>query len=473
MKLHLIEEPYLEFGQDKHLCPRAGITEYGVYDIRLNIRRDRILVGAVGTRNCLEKLANWLDRCSRPIPAKPDSRQPNLFPSFCGFNRETGFRSNIGADEEITRRLDNSDIKNIIKIPDRQKRINEAVELYYKHALFLAQNRPVDVIVCVIPNDLFDKIAKEEKPALEETIEEKRQDDIIETNFRRALKAKSMHLDKPLQLIREFSLETRKTQQDDATKAWNFCTALYYKASRTVPWKIISNVNRPSVCYIGIGFYRSRDRRVLNTSLAQIFDELGNSIILRGTPVDVDKDDRQPHLTVNQAYDLLTRALEAYENALGTSPGRMVIHKTSNYKIDELEGLRDAAKAARVRSVDFVTILDTDLRLLRDGFYSPYRGTHVEFDESHQLLYTRGFVKYYGTYPGSYIPQPIEVRIAESDESPNVICEEILSLTKMNWNNTQFDGKYPITIECARKVGKIMKYLGPDDKPQISYGFYM
>jgi argonaute-like protein implicated in RNA metabolism and viral defense len=84
-------------------------------------------------------------------------------------------------------------------------------------------------------------------------------------------------------------------------------------------------------------------------------------------------------------------------------------------------------------------------------------------------------VKYFETYPGQYIPQPIEIRIAENDESPVVICEEILALTKMNWNNTQFDGKYPITVGCARKVGQIMKYLDrkTDPEPQTRYSFYM
>ena len=43
----------------------------------------------------------------------------------------------------------------------------------------------------------------------------------------------------------------------------------------------------------------------------------------------------------------------------------------------------------------------------------------------------------------------------------------------MNWNNTQFDNKYPITIICARKVGEIMKYLGDNELPKESYAFYM
>ena len=54
---------------------------------------------------------------------------------------------------------------------------------------------------------------------------------------------------------------------------------------------------RASSCAVGISFYRSRDRQTLSTSLAQIFDELGNGLILRGTPVDLDKDDRSPRLS--------------------------------------------------------------------------------------------------------------------------------------------------------------------------------
>ena len=128
-----------------------------------------------------------------------------------------------------------------------------------------------------------------------------------------------------------------------------------------------------------------------------------------------------------------------------------------------------------IKTVDFITILHTDLRLFRKGEYPPYRGTHIELDSQHHLLYTRGSVEYYQTYPGLYIPQPLEIRIIQSDESPETICKEILELTKMNWNNTQFDGKYPITISCSRNVGQVMKYLDfqKDAPPQINYSYYM
>lgn len=57
--------------------------------------------------------------------------------------------------------------------------------------------------------------------------------------------------------------------------------------------------------------------------------------------------------------------------------------------------------------------------------------------------------------------------------SSKSICKEILGLTKMNWNNTQFDNKYPITIGCARRVVEIMKYLDENEYPKESYAFYM
>lgn len=476
MKLQYIKEPQLELGTGNHVCPRAGISNYSVYDTKIGSRRTEIFVGAIGTSETLSKLDDWLSKCSQHIFSKPNSNNPNLDLDFCGFNLNSGFKANLHFEEINTRKIKNSEINKITKIQNWNERVKSAVDLYFRQVKFLAQNRNVDVIICTIPTNLYDYIAREKDKSEAETINNESQDDQLEVNFRRALKAKTMSFAKPIQLIREknLSLESSKEQQDSATRAWNFCTALYFKANKTtVPWKLINNVNQPSTCFVGIGFYRSRNRKILNTSLAQIFDELGNSVILRGTPVDINKDDRRPYLKSEQAYNLLKEALYEYEIALSNSPARLVLHKSSKYNEDELDGFRQAAEEMRINSIDFITILDTNFRLFRDGDYPPYRGTHINLDINTHLLYTKGSVKYYQTYPGKYIPQPLEIRIVESDESPSKICEEILGLTKMNWNNTQFDGKYPITLKCARNVGQIMKYLSKNEQPQISYSFYM
>lgn len=72
-----------------------------------------------------------------------------------------------------------------------------------------------------------------------------------------------------------------------------------------------------------------------------------------------------------------------------------------------------------------------------------------------------------------YVPTPLDIRLYEHDSSLEDIAEEILGLSKMNWNNTQLDGKFPITLECAKRVGDIMKYVGIHERPQVSYSFYM
>lgn len=475
MKLQLLEEPKLVFARNEHVCPRAGIARYDVYDARFNARRDQVLVGIVGNEVGIEKVNDWLQRCSHPIPAKLNNKQPNLFPEFPGFHRDSGFKARLTMDERNTRSISNRDVRELIKIKDQHERIEASVDAFYNNIKFLCENRQVDVVVCVIPEELYKVVYKREIKPVEETAEEDENEDIYpEMNFRRALKAKAMHLGKPIQLIRESNCNPSvKGRQDDASKAWNFCTALYYKTNRTVPWRLVDNPNKPTVCYIGIGFYRSRDGSILQTSLAQVFDELGSGVILRGTPVQEDKDDRRPYLDYNQAAILLRQALDSYITAMETYPSRVVIHKSSNFRDEEIEGFQDTLDDLHIRNADYVTIAETDLRLVRHGLYPPYRGTRIELDEETDLLYTRGSVDYYKTYPGLYIPQPLEIRMRKIASSPLTISNEVLALSKMNWNDTQFDGKYPITIQCARKVGEIMKYIDPADKPQSSYSFYM
>jgi hypothetical protein len=211
----------------------------------------------------------------------------------------------------------------------------------------------------------------------------------------------------------------------------------------------------------------------VSSSLAQVFDEFGHGIILRGTPVSIDKKNRRPYLNEDQAYELLRNALDEYDRALQHMPARIVIHKSSHFRDSERQGFLQALNEKSIRSKDFVAITDTDIRLFGNRDYPPKRGTMLAISENEGVLYTRGTVDFYKTYPGAYIPKPLKVTVYEQDSSLESLCEEILGLTKMNWNNTQMDGRLPITLECARKIGDIMKYVSSTEKPQVSYSFYM
>lgn len=115
----------------------------------------------------------------------------------------------------------------------------------------------------------------------------------------------------------------------------------------------------------------------------------------------------------------------------------------------------------------------TSTRLFRIGSYPPLRGTLLSLDDRDQVLYTRGSVDFFSVYPGLHVPRPLEFSCEQTEQTPRFLAAEILGLTKMNWNNTQFDGGVPITIRAARQVGGILREVGEADPFQGRYGFYM
>ena len=474
MKADYIQEPYLLFGKGKSICPREGIAGLDVYDTVIEERKNQLLIGIVGLEEDVENLKNWLKRFESYIPASPKGKQKGLFKSFPGFNQDKGFCGKFIYGTNYERIISPNDLKPILEKSNRDKSVLDSVELFGKNIGFLSDIKNCDVIICIIPKSFEGKIVKENKH--DEPIESDAEDNDepeLELNFRRALKARAMQYNTPIQLIREYVLHDNNKSQDVATKAWNFCTALYYKGLQTIPWKLETDENKPKVCFVGIGFYRSRDKKTIQTSLAQIFNENGKGVILRGSPVTEDKDDKRPHLTYDQSLTLLKDALTKYKFATGTMPGRVVLHKTSKYYEDELDGFTQAMQELGITEYDIATVTETDLRFFRNNLYPPVRGSLFSLTDQRHILYTRGSVHQYQTYPGMYIPAPIEIRIVRAVSSAKTVCKEVLGLTKMNWNNTQFDNKYPITIGCARRVGEIMKYLEENEQPKESYAFYM
>jgi hypothetical protein len=150
-----------------------------------------------------------------------------------------------------------------------------------------------------------------------------------------------------------------------------------------------------------------------------------------------------------------------------------VIHKTSFYNDAELDGFSRALADQRIDLSDFLNVSKTNTRLFRDGEYPPLRGTFLTLDAANHVLYTRGSVDFYSTYPGMYVPRPLRFKCVRHEQTPHFLAQELLALTKLNWNNTQFDGGEPITLRVAKKVGEVLKYV-PDNQPvQPRYSFYM
>lgn len=474
MKLYSLDEPRLQFAEGTHVCPRAGITRHSVYDAQRENRVATLKVGAVGTSSTLDTLDEWMNRCRSSIAA-PATEQPRMSPNFPGFSEITGFRTDLIYDKSTKQPIPKMKVDRAMQYESLSDRVTALADLYLDAIEYLASFRSVDVIVCVLPKDLRDPLIKQEENGNNQSDSENGPE-TEKVDFRRLLKAEAMPYRKPLQLIWEENLtESPPKRQNDATRAWNLMTALYYKASMSIPWKLVEDPEKHRTCYVGIGFYESRDEEHLRTTMAQIFDEMGQNVILRGNPIlpEEDKNNRKPYLGEEHSYNLLSQALQAYEQAVQHLPARIVLHKSSHYREEEIEGFKNAILKHGIEYADFVDIQPTEIRLLREGDYPPYRGTAAKLEAGRHLLYTFGSNKYYRTHPGLYIPGPVEVRKADGDASMRQLCREVLALTKMNWNNTRMDGKLPITLRGAKKVGEVMKYVEDNSKPVIHYRYYM
>ncbi|MFN8560031.1 MAG: hypothetical protein U0531_22635 [Dehalococcoidia bacterium] len=472
MHTEFLAEPELEFGMGRHIDIRLGISMYGAFDFGSELAPKEIRLAVVGTAESADGLQSWLRKCRSGIDAK-ESRQPNLFPQFPGFHENVGFRCSLSMPSQLQRTIGEKEIQALSAL-SHDDAVRAAADLYISELQYLAQgNVGFDVMACSLPPTLLEILEPETSSSHR---------DSGGINFRSLLKARAMAFGKPIQLVRPrtYGAAARRRKgsaqsrpvQDEATRAWNIHAALYYKA-QGLPWRLARPAAEYATCYVGIAFYRSLDQARVETSMAQVFDDRGSGMIVRGGTAKWSRDDRQVHMDEKGAHDLLANALSAYRQEHRHAPARVVVHKTSAYNDAELSGFSRSLDEAQIELFDLVSLSSSLTRLFRHGAYPPLRGTFLHLDESKGVLYTKGSVSFYQTYPGQYVPMPVLIRRDRSEQPLRVLANDVLSLTKMNWNNTQFDGGVPITISAARYAGDVLKYLPEESTLASQYRFYM
>jgi hypothetical protein len=406
MKVEFLQEPELEFGVDRHVDVRSGIMNYGPVDFASPLAPKEIRLGIVGTSEAVEGVAKWFERCREQIPEK-QSKQPNLFPKFPGFQLDSGFQSTLVINDRLQRTIKPQLFKDLSRHQDFNQIVTSAVELIYTELSYLATNTKVDVLVCAVPQVLLDLTQSSNDPVEGGSNEDARHKK-HKFDFHHLLKARAMDLRIPVQLILPSTYDETKRRrlkrnnalfqkpQDEATRAWNLHTALYYKA-KGVPWRLTRHSSEYATCYVGVSFYQTLDRSTLLTSVAQVFNERGEGVIVRGGPAKISKDDRQVHLDKKGARRLLESSLLRYKEEHRNFPARVVIHKTSTYTTAEMEGFLEVTNSHNIEMVDLIHVDHTFTRLFRKGSYPPLRGTLLSLDSKTHLLYTRGSVDFFQT----------------------------------------------------------------------------
>jgi hypothetical protein len=304
-----------------------------------------------------------------------------------------------------------------------------------------------------------------------------------------ALKALGAKYNIPTQVLndRAFTFTHR------ASLAWRLATALYVKAAGT-PWKLAPLKSVPAdTAYIGLAYALRGNQRDAHyvTCCSQVFDMDGGGMQFvafeaRDPVADVAEARRNPFLSRDDMRAVLARSLELYQGRNGGNlPKRMVIHKTTAFREEEIEGAFDAltgipeiecieiGSASCWRGVWLIKS-DQEKPPSRPSGYPVPRGTMMIRSGNSALVWVAGNAPEVSTTGDYYqgkksIPRPLQL-IRHAGSGPlEIIAHEALALTKMDWNNDALYDPVPVSIRYSQKLARTIANV--PDLPRSVYPY--
>lgn len=489
IQIKYLEEPKVEVGANIPLPEvKMGWTLLGPLD--KEPKKYELNLALVGDAESIDKTKDMLERMNVNTRGKGAGFLHVDFPGLAKLRIKVNILCAMEIDEEKAK----TQLEKAESISDR---VSIAAQIISEKITAISNREPTpDVIIVSYPRiidsyciqGLIGKRGTIRKTAQERKIEELRSSNRtlykwigieeprpkeIFRDLRSLIKAKCMKCDIPVQIVRPATTEEynpeRPRHEDDATLFWNLTVALFYKSNH-LPWR--AQGLSDDACYIGISFFRDKDDAAnVKTSLAQVFSLDNEGFVFKGNRAIIDES-KAPHVSKQDAIRLIQQAVETYKANKTHVPERIVVHKTSRYTNDEIEGFKIGANG--IKKIDLIAFGVRGIKLMRWGMNPPIRGTMVKLPDNSVLLYTFGYIPYLGLYPGPRVPSPLEILEYHGKTHMDTICKEILALTKLDWNNAKFCIKAPVTIAFARRVGTIIREsrLNPSDIKE-KFKFYM
>lgn len=452
-----IPEPLLAFHpdrrEDRSAHPLDGLLTFGPYSRSLiNIILDPIRIASIVP----QKDSYHIDGLLAELEQRHQPRErPEYLPSFPCFSRVFGLRAVPAASAkfELPPSLD-SEVANSPK-PHLvlSQRLTKAI------AAIEARRSEFDILFIFLP--VRWAAGFEGEP-----------DD--EFDLHDYLKAVTAMRGIPSQIIREDKAIAYPCR---ASVAWRLGIALYSKAGG-VPWKLADF--EPYTAYIGLSYAlrpiaASEPRFV--TCCSQVFDSDGAGLefIVYETE-DVRLERKNPFLSRAEMRRVMARSLALYQRRHGGRvPKHIIVHKSTEFKHDEIQGCIDALSV--VDNLELMQVKDDSMWrgvsieqprwTHRRGRPSPYpceRGSYALLGGKEALLWTQGnaptavggknFFK-----EGKGIPSPIELVRFSGHGGFEETCRAVLGLTKMNWNNDSLYDRLPVTMAYAKILARTLKRM--------------
>lgn len=285
-------------------------------------------------------------------------------------------------------------------------------------------------------------------------------------------------------------IATQFLEQETITKEyqcriwWWLSLALYAKSMRT-PW-VLDSLD-PDTAFIGLGFsiHRKAEKgKHVVLGCSHLYNARGEGLQFRlskiENPVIVNEN---PFMSYEDARRVGENIRNLFYESRMKLPNRVVIHKQTYFRKDEQKGLQEGLSG--VANVDMLEInVDSGLRYVASvpkqggGFdednYPIRRGTTVQLDAYTALLWVHGVTdavksgwKYY--QGKRRIPAPLVLRRHTGGSNLSAVAQEILGLSKMDWNSGDLYSKLPATVYSSKqiaRIGSLLQRFGP-----ISYDY--
>lgn len=292
----------------------------------------------------------------------------------------------------------------------------------------------------------------------------------------------------PIQLVRE---DRALAYADRASVMWRIGLALYAKAGG-VPWKLAS-LDQDSA-YIGISYAvrpLQSDQPRFVTCCSQVFDAEGAGlefVAYDAHEVDVQRDN--PFLSRNEMFRVMTRSIDLYRRRhSGRVPRKITVHKTTEFKVEEIEGCMEALHLCE--TVDLVQVVEdvgwrgAHIAHNRKGgpkgsaaAFPVARGSLISLSGRECLLWMHGDVRGISNRGGYFqgarsTPRPIRLVRHAGHGAWDDTVRSTLALSKMNWNNDALYDQLPVTMSYAKVLSRVVKRMSGLGSSPYQFRFFM
>lgn len=491
----------LSFGfnqQTEH--PKDGLFLYGPPASNLNPAR--MDVGVIGTAEGIRRYETWIKAISSPIAAPETGREENktMWP---GFQATFAVPWPVKPFAAIT--IDGDVLSRRIRTENRHEAIFKAVDVYndaLRKYLREQEARPQFWFV-IIPEEVYrygrpkSVVPRDQREKSTSPISRRAAKSILsqgsmfveemqaaalyeyELNFHNQLKARVLDTGQVLQVVRETTLTpeefeegTRRSLQDAASVAWNLATTSFYKAGGR-PWRVADV--REGVCYVGLVFKRIENAKGRDNVCcgAQMFLNSGEGVVFKGAVGPWQSEaDNSFHLSRSKAAELMSMIIAAYKDIHDRPPTELFIHGQTWFEKEEWEGFKSTVPEG-TKLVGIRIRRQNEIKLFRYGSRPVLRGTAILVSDRRAYLWTTGFTPRLNTYPGREVPNPLTVDIVNGEAELRQVLVDLMSLTKLNFNNAGFSDGLPVTLRFADLTGEILTAGPTDVAAPLPFRFYI